>query len=75
MFRAGLIGGEEFAVDASLTTADANKRRSIGGLDWCRDRDPARSSRAVKEYLAPSMIRRGVRPATCPEVRLRECLS
>src|SRR4051812_23878856 len=27
-------------------------QRSIAGQDWQRDRDPARSSRAVKEYLA-----------------------
>jgi hypothetical protein len=33
-------------------TADANKQRSIAGEDWRRDRDPKRSSRAVKEYLA-----------------------
>jgi hypothetical protein len=39
-------------VDASLIQADANKQRSIAGEDWRRDRDPARSSRAVKEYLA-----------------------
>ena len=32
--------------------ADANKQRSIAGQDWRRDRDPKRSSRAVKEYLA-----------------------
>jgi transposase len=49
---AGLVGGEGFAVDASLIQADANKQRSIAGHDWRRDRDPARSSRAVKEYLA-----------------------
>src|SRR6202045_182929 len=49
---AGLVGGEGFAVDASLIVADANKQRSIAGQDWRRDRDPARSSRAVKEYLA-----------------------
>jgi transposase len=49
---AGLVGGEGFAVDASLIPADANKQRSIAGQDWHRDRDPARSSRAVKEYLA-----------------------
>jgi transposase len=48
---AGLVGGEGFAVDASLIQADANKQRSIAGQDWRRDRDPARSSRAVKEYL------------------------
>ena len=49
---AGLVGGEGFAVDASLIAADANKQRSIAGQDWHKDRDPARSSRAVKEYLA-----------------------
>ena len=49
---AGLVGGEGFAVDASLIAADANKQRSIEGQDWRRDRDPKRSSRAVKEYLA-----------------------
>jgi len=49
---AGLVGGEGFAVDASLIQADVNKQRSIAGQDWRRDRDPARSSRAVKEYLA-----------------------
>src|SRR5512136_3397176 len=49
---ADLVGGEGFAVDASLIQADANKQRSIAGEDWRRDRDPARSSRAVKEYLA-----------------------
>src|SRR4030081_1396711 len=49
---AGLVGGEGFAVDASLIEADANKQRSIAGQDWRRDRDPKRSSRAVKEYLA-----------------------
>ena len=49
---AGLVGGEGFAVNASLIQADANKQRSIAGEDWRRDRDPKRSSRAVKEYLA-----------------------
>jgi len=49
---AGLVGGEGFAVDASLIQADANKQRSIAGQAWRRDRDPTRSSRAVKEYLA-----------------------
>jgi hypothetical protein len=48
----GLVGGEGFAVDAGLIQTDANKQRSIAGQDWRRDRDPARSSRAVKEYLA-----------------------
>jgi transposase len=34
--RAGLVGGEGFAVDASLIVADANKQRSIPGADWVR---------------------------------------
>jgi len=49
---AGLVGGEGFAVDASLIAADANKQRSIPGRDWDKKRDPATASRAVKEYLA-----------------------
>ena len=49
---AGLVGGEGFAVDASLIVADANKQRSIAGKDWDKRRDPETASRAVKEYLA-----------------------
>jgi transposase len=49
---AGMVGGEGFAVDASLIVADANKQRSIPGKDWDKKRDPATASRAVKEYLA-----------------------
>jgi transposase len=48
---ADLVGGDGFAVDASLIQADANKQRSIAGGDWRKDRDPAKSNRAVKEYL------------------------
>ena len=49
---AGLVGGEGFAVDASLIAADANKQRSIPGKDWDKNRAPAKASRAVKEYMA-----------------------
>src|SRR5918996_2029540 len=49
---AGLIGGEGFAVDASLIAADANKQRSIPGSEWNKMRDPAAASRAMKQYLA-----------------------
>src|SRR5690349_769119 len=49
---AGLVGGEGFAVDASLIAADANKQRSIPGKDWDKKRAPETASRAVKEYLA-----------------------
>ena len=49
---AGLVGGEGFAVDASLIVADANKQRSIPGKEWDKNRNPEKASRAVKEYLA-----------------------
>jgi transposase len=49
---AGLVGGEGFAVDASLIAADANKQRSIPGKDWDKNRTPEKASRAVKEYVA-----------------------
>ncbi len=49
--NAGLVGGQGFAVDASLIEADANKQRSIPGSDWNRDRNLETASRAVKEYV------------------------
>jgi IS5 family transposase len=49
---AGLVGGEGFAVDASLIAADANKQRSVPGKDWDKNRAPEKASRAVKEYMA-----------------------
>ena len=45
----GLVGGESFAVDASLIAADANKQRSMPGDKWRADAD---AGRAVQEYLA-----------------------
>jgi transposase len=48
---AGLVGGEGFAVDASLIAADANKQRSIPGHEWSKEIDPEVASRAVQEYL------------------------
>jgi transposase len=47
----GLVGGEGFAVDASLIAADANKQRSVsssGHKDWP---SLATNRRAVREYL------------------------
>ena len=49
--RAGLVGGESFAVDASLIVADANKQRSIPGAKWSKKLDPQEASLAAKEYL------------------------
>src|SRR5215472_2494687 len=50
--RAGLVGGEGFAVDSSLIVADANKQRSIPGSEWSKELAAQAASRAVKEYLA-----------------------
>jgi hypothetical protein len=47
-----LVGGEGFAVDASLIEADANRQRSIPGVEWKKQIDPMAASRAVKEYLS-----------------------
>jgi hypothetical protein len=45
----GLVGGEGFAVDASLIEADANRQRSVAA-EW---KGPAEAaSRSVREYLA-----------------------
>jgi transposase len=49
---AGLVGGEGFAVDASLIVADANKQRSIPGAEWDKARDHQDANRAMKDYLA-----------------------
>src|SRR5271154_3456042 len=48
---AGLVGGEGFAVDASLIEADANKHRSIPGSEWQKTCDRRTASRAMQEYL------------------------
>jgi len=45
----GLVGGEGFAVDASLIKADVSRQT---GIDGAKGLDPALSSRAVDEYLA-----------------------
>jgi transposase len=48
----GLVGGEGFAIDASIIRADANRRRGISPatpIDWPA---PEHRSRAVREYLA-----------------------
>jgi transposase len=45
----GLVGGEGFAVDASLIKADANRQ---SGTDGAKGLDPTVSNRAVDEYLA-----------------------
>jgi transposase len=48
----GLVGGNSFAVDASLIAADANKQRSLPGDEWNIAELPANPGRAVRDYLA-----------------------
>src|ERR1700757_4454507 len=50
--NAGLVGGEGFAVDASLIMAEANKQRAIPRTQWSKELDARAVSRATKEYLA-----------------------
>jgi transposase len=48
----GLVGGEGFAIDASIIRADANRRRGVPStqtIDWPA---PEQRSRAVRDYLA-----------------------
>jgi IS5 family transposase len=47
--REGLVGGEAFAVDASLIKADANRQNGIEGE---KGLPPETTGRAVEEYLA-----------------------
>jgi transposase len=48
----GLIGGDGFAVDASLIAADTNKQRSVSGEQWRSGQNIEMAGRAVQEYLA-----------------------
>ena len=57
---AGLVGGEGFAVDASLIAADANKQRSIPGKDWDKKRDPG-DGEPGREGVSGNARRRGLR--------------
>jgi transposase len=62
--KEGLVGGEGFAVDASVIKADANRSRSTAREateDW---RDPQRATRAVREYLAALDVQ--AEPVTAP---------
>src|SRR5918995_1603364 len=48
----GLVGGEGFAIDASVIKADANRTRGTPGgqeINWSQGEGP---SRAVREYLS-----------------------
>jgi transposase len=45
----GLVGGEGFAVDASIVKADANRQRGVPGSEGL---PPDAANHAVREYLA-----------------------
>lgn len=48
----GLVGGQGFAVDASLISADVQKQNSSNPEDWAaREAAPNDAPRAVREYL------------------------
>jgi len=49
--KEGLVGGEGFAVDASLIAADANKQRSVPGTEETDWQSLAVTRRSVQEYL------------------------
>jgi transposase len=48
---AGLVKGEGFAVDASVVAADASRQRGVPSSETVDWKDPALSTRAVREYL------------------------
>ena len=50
--KEGLVGGEGFAIDASVIKADANRSRSTAREGAEDLRDPQHATRAVREYLA-----------------------
>src|SRR5258708_36902838 len=63
--REGLVGGEAFAVDASLIKADANRQNGIEGE---KGLPPEATGRAVEEYLAvPADARVGAATDVVPK--------
>jgi len=57
----GLVGGEGFAVDASVVKADANRQRALNRDDDDDWPTPGGSTRAVREYL--EALDEGPKPA------------
>ena len=47
----GLVGGEGFAIDASVVKADANRARGVPGEEPINWSAPKYATRAVREYL------------------------
>ena len=65
--RADLVGGKDFAVDASLIVADANKQRSIPGAQWSKELGPSEASRA-QQQLCRSMWLWTRKPSLPPQL-------
>ena len=60
----GLVGGEGFAVDASLIAADANRQRCVPGEQGL---PPEAASRAIDEYLVLDDAAFGAPPPVTPK--------
>ena len=77
---AGLVGGDGFAVDASVMEADASRYKGVDGdkeIDWS---DPKLQTRAVREYLAaldpePNPDRKPPKQDVLTEILDRYCAS
>ncbi len=64
--REGLVGGEGFAIDASVVKADAARSSGIPGATMDQQAmGPAQASRAAREYLE------GIEAESRPETQLR----
>ena len=62
--REGLVGGEAFAIDASLIKADANRQKGIEGE---KGLPPEATGRAVMDlWLCSTMRPSALRPMSCP---------
>jgi len=63
----GAVGGETFAIDASLIKADANRQKGIDGEKDCHQKRPAGPSKNL--WLCSTMRPSALRPMWC-QVRL-----
>ena len=61
-----LVGGEGFAVDASVVEADASRYQRVEGneVDWS---DEQKAQRPVREYLAALESNSPVNPGQAPK--------
>ena len=62
--REGLVGGEAFAIDASLIKADANRQKGSRVRRRCHQKRPAGRSKNI--WLCSTMRPSALRPMSCP---------